>query len=119
MSIGNVKTEGSKGNNFPWQLRMLNGLQGIIDTLNAGVCCPPQARTPNVTRATGAWTSTANIYSFSVANVGVANGTAMGQTIKPGEIENFDAGGMNNFFPTGIPVANGTGTELLISWISA
>jgi hypothetical protein len=117
MSIGNVKSEGSKGNNFPWQLKMLLGLQGIIDALSgstAGV-----ARTPNVTRATGAWTSTANIYSFSVANVGVANGTAMGQTIKPGEIENFDAGGMNNFFPTGIPVANGTGTELLISWISA
>lgn len=118
MSIGNVKSEGNKGNNFPWQLKMLQGLQGIIDTLNASSTAGV-ARTPNVTRATGAWTSTANIYSFSVANVGVANGTAMGQTIKPGEIENFDAGGMNNFFPTGIPVANGTGTELLISWISA
>lgn len=36
MSIGNVKTEGSKGNNFPWQYKMLLGLQGIIDELQNG-----------------------------------------------------------------------------------
>jgi len=35
MSIGNLKTEGSKGTNFPWQYKMLKGLQGIIDVLNS------------------------------------------------------------------------------------
>lgn len=36
MSIGNLKTEGNKGNNFPWQYKMLLGLQGIIDELQTG-----------------------------------------------------------------------------------
>ena len=35
MSIGNLKTEGSKGTNFPWQYKMLKGLQGIIDVINS------------------------------------------------------------------------------------
>lgn len=33
MSIGNLQDYGNKGNNFPWQLKMLKGLQGIIDKL--------------------------------------------------------------------------------------
>ena len=32
MSIGNLKTDGNKGHNFPWQLRMLKGLQDLYDT---------------------------------------------------------------------------------------
>jgi hypothetical protein len=35
MSIGNLKTEGGKGTNWPWQYRMLKGLQGIIDVINS------------------------------------------------------------------------------------
>ena len=34
MSIGNVKSEGSKGNNFPWQLKMLMGQQCACDALS-------------------------------------------------------------------------------------
>ena len=33
MSIGNLKTEGNKGNNFPWQLKMLIGQQCACDNL--------------------------------------------------------------------------------------
>jgi len=33
MSIGNLKTEGNKGNNFPWQLKMLMGQQCACDAL--------------------------------------------------------------------------------------
>jgi len=33
MSIGNVKSEGNKGNNFPWQLKMLVGQQCACDAL--------------------------------------------------------------------------------------
>lgn len=33
MSVGNLKTDGQKGNNFPWQLKMLKGLQGIINAI--------------------------------------------------------------------------------------
>tara|TARA_R110001632_G_scaffold225047_1_gene357812 strand:- start:16 stop:687 length:672 start_codon:yes stop_codon:yes gene_type:complete len=35
MSIGNLKTQGGKGTNWPWQYRMLKGLQGIIDVINS------------------------------------------------------------------------------------
>lgn len=31
MSIGNLKDSGNQGNNFPWQLKMLQGLQLIAD----------------------------------------------------------------------------------------
>jgi len=34
MSIGNLKTDGGKGTNWPWQYKMLKGLQGIIDAIN-------------------------------------------------------------------------------------
>lgn len=33
MSIGNLKTDGNKGNNFPWQLKMLLGQQCACDAL--------------------------------------------------------------------------------------
>jgi hypothetical protein len=120
MSIGNLKTDGNKGNNFPWQLKMLQGLQALIDS----GCCDeiiallaPQARKAQVDRVTGLWTNDDDAYSFSVANVGSANGTVQGATIKPGEIVNFDASSLNNYFPIRSIEADGTGTELLISWI--
>lgn len=34
MSIGNLKTDGGKGTNWPWQYRMLKGLEGIINAIN-------------------------------------------------------------------------------------
>ena len=122
MSIGNLKTEGNKGNNFPWQYKMLLGLQGIIDS-NTNCCTEltallsPQTRTPRMVRTTGPFTNAVNVYSFSVANVGTADGTALGVTIKPGEIVNYDASAMNNYFGIGAITADGTGTELLISYI--
>jgi hypothetical protein len=35
MSIGNLKDEGNKGNNFPWQLKMLQGLSAISSGINS------------------------------------------------------------------------------------
>jgi hypothetical protein len=122
MSIGNLKSEGNKGNNFPWQYKMLLGLQGIINSNTD--CCEalttllrPQVRTPRVVRTSGPFTNAVAVYSFSIANVGAGNGTALGVTIKPGEIVNFDASAMNNYFGIGAITADGTGTELLISYI--
>jgi hypothetical protein len=34
MSIGNLKSDGNKGNNFPWQLKMLIGQQCACDALS-------------------------------------------------------------------------------------
>ena len=77
----------------------------------------PQQRKAYVERVSTPWTSTEDIFSFSVANVGTGNGTVQGATIKPGEIVNFDASSLNNFFPISAVVADGTDTELLITWI--
>jgi hypothetical protein len=33
-SIGDLKNSGLKGNNWPWQYKMLKGLQGIINAIN-------------------------------------------------------------------------------------
>lgn len=98
-----------------------------LQELKAKLCCiadstlnlQPEPRIPHALRSTGAWTNTTNVFSFSVANVGAGNGTVLGATIKPGEIVNYDASSMNNFFASGVITVDGTGTELLISWISA
>ena len=37
MSIGNLKDTGNQGNNFPWQLKVLQGLQCICDELATGI----------------------------------------------------------------------------------
>ena len=34
MSIGNTKEYGNKGNNFPWQYKMLVGLDAILSALS-------------------------------------------------------------------------------------
>lgn len=117
MSVGNLKTSGQKGNNWTWQYKMLKSLQAIFDSLTGTSL--GNSRLAKVARVTGSWTSSANMFSFSVANVGNANGTVQGVTIKPGEIVNYDAGSMSNYFATGSVTANGTGTELLITWITA
>jgi hypothetical protein len=73
-------------------------------------------RTPKLARVTGAFTNLGPVFSFSVANVGTGNGIVLGATIKPGEIVNYDASAMNNYFD--VITADGTGTELLITYIT-
>jgi hypothetical protein len=116
MSVGNLKTDGQKGNNFPWQLKMLQGIQGIIDALTAGVCCPPQQRIAMVTSLSNAAGSINNgTYGFSIANIGTAAGTVSGITLPVGVTINFDPG-VNNTI-TGV-FYDATGTEFLITYIS-
>ena len=150
MSIGNLKTEGNKGNNFPWQLKVLQGLQCICDELKAinvdttaieatlldietaignlateatlqaietnttGV-----ARTPGIIRPTGDGnvnTVAATFYSVSVANVGTVNGNVLGANIKPGEVLNFSADALNNYFTSF--AYDATGTEFVIIYVA-
>ena len=113
MSIGNLKTEGNKGNNFPFQLKVLQGLSNLLTT-NTGV-----ERTPGLIRTTSAGnvnTVAATFYSVSVANVGAANGTVLGVTIQPGEVLNFSADALNNFFTSF--AYDATGTEFIITYIA-
>jgi hypothetical protein len=78
------------------------------------------ARTPGILRPTTSGnvnTAAATFYSVSVANVGSANGTVLsGVTIKPGEVLNFSADAINNFFTSF--AYDATGTEFVITYIS-
>lgn len=114
MSVGNLKTDGQKGNNFPWQLQMLKGLQGIIDSLQHGVCCPPKLRTPVILYDTFPGSIPDGTYGFSIANVGVLQGLVNGQALDPGITINFDPG-VNNTIG-GLPY-DPTGTAFLITYI--
>ena len=107
MSIGNLKTYGNKGNNFPFQLKVLQGITDLINSLT-GVTTGA-SRVTNISRPTAA-------YSASISNVGTADGTVKATTLKPGETVNFDAGAINNTLDA--IDYDATGTEFLIIFIS-
>lgn len=180
MSIGNLKTQGGKGTNYPFQLKVLQGLQCACDQLkaigadttaieatlldietaignlateatlqsvegilqnvetnttglatettllsvdtNSGTIVTNTtgvARTPGIIRplnTSGNVNSVAaTFYSVSVANVGAANGTVLGVTIQPGEVLNFSADALNNFFNSF--AYDATGTEFVIIFV--
>lgn len=114
MSVGNLTDYGNKGNNFPWQLKMLQGITSMINSLT-GVTAGA-ARTTNILRPTTSGTVTAGKRSASFSNVGTANATIKGVTLKPGETVNFDAGAINNTLDA--IAYDATGSELLIIFIS-
>ena len=113
MSIGNLKDYGNKGNNFPWQLKMLQGIDALLTAFSTSGTSylAPQSRITQIARVStpGSYTG---MYSMSIANVGTANGTVKGVTLKPNETVSFDAGALNNTLDTIDYVA--TGTEFLI-----
>lgn len=55
-------------------------------------------------------------YSVSVANVGSNPGTVLGQTIKSGEVLNFSADAINNYFNSF--AYNATGTDFIIIYVA-
>ena len=65
MSIGNLKDYGNKGNNFPWQLKVLQGLQAIASSTSAPLTC--------VDKVTVCGTTFSNISGISALNVNVVN----------------------------------------------
>jgi hypothetical protein len=88
-------------------------LESVDDRLTA------KTVTPNLVRATGAGTIAPAVYSFSVANVGAADGSITiganpAVAIKPTESFTFDAGSLNNQYAAGTIAYNGSGTELVI-----
>lgn len=72
-------------------------------------------RTPTFLRPAGtSGTISAGRYSISFANVGTANATVGGITLKPGETMNFDAGAINNTLAAVTYSTTTAGAELLI-----
>jgi hypothetical protein len=75
-------------------------------------------RTAGIIRPTAAGnvnTVAAIFYSVSVANVGLTDGTVLGVVIRPGEILNFAADALNNYFTSF--VYDATGTDFVITFI--
>jgi hypothetical protein len=119
MSIGNLKTKGAKGTNYPWQQMVLNSLASLIGN-NSSVAnaVAKRTKTPNMLRVTNSGVVPGTPFSVSVANVGTNNGTILGAIIKPGETVNFDSGALNNDFLVGSFTYDASGTELLIIYIT-
>lgn len=120
MSIGNLKDYGNKGNNFPWQLKMLQGIDAIIaaQTGSTGAI-----RTPHLISKSTTGTIPGQPHSISIYNAGNAVGTLTvdgnpAVNIPVGVTINMDAGGNNNRFTTGSFVYDATGTTFLISYVS-
>lgn len=133
MSIGNTKTNGNKGNNYPFQLAVLQLLDQIAAGGGGGGGCPcpsnaqeatlalvlaaltPVPTTPNLIRSSAAGNVAAGAKSVTVYNAGAANGLVLGQAIKVGESLTWSAGGINNTLSA--ISYDGTGTELVITTV--
>lgn len=129
MSIGNLKDQGNKGNNFPYQLRNLQLLGDIATSVTPGSGLATEAtlqqvvtnttgvsRTPGILEATGAGATPFPVYSLTIANVGGAAGVVNGVNIPAGVSISFDGGALNN---TLNPLSyNATGTIFIITYIS-
>jgi len=75
MSVGNLKDSGNQGNNFPWQLKVLQGLQAIANASSAPLTCVEDSITicnDNI----DAFTFT-NIGGDDALNVNIAGGVTL------------------------------------------
>ena len=98
------------------QQTMANSISVALASNQSGA-----ARTTNILRPTGSGnvnSVAATFYSVSVANVGAANGDVLGGTdnIKPGEVLNFSADAVNNYFTSF--AYDATGTEFIIIYVA-
>jgi hypothetical protein len=120
MSVGDLKTYGGKGTDWPWQYKMLLGLDKILAAFSSGTTSylAPQNRTTVLQRSTNSLGNIPNdIYSFSFANVGTVDVLLDTITIKPGETVSFDAGALNNKLVNVMPYDCTGGGEVLITII--
>ena len=73
-------------------------------------------RTPGIATLTGSGLTTSGVYSFSIANVGLASGLVGGESIPAGMTISFDGGALNNTL--GSISYDATGTTFIITYIS-
>jgi len=94
-------------------LNVDNNIANIVGNTDGVLRSPNLLRTSSLGNLSSVATK---IYSVSVANVGIANGTVLGATIKPGEVLNFDASSLNHYFNSF--AYDSTSTEFIIIYIS-
>lgn len=100
---------GKKAMTGSMSVTLANDELGIART--TGILRPTAAGNVNTVPASG------RFYSVSVANVGSANGSLLGvaNSIKPGEVLNFSADAINNYFTSF--AYDATGTEFIIIFV--
>jgi len=111
--VDTVKIYGSNGANpvatdIAGNIGIQDGGNSITVDSNAAV------RTPTVLRTSANSSVLAGAYSISFASVGTVDATVGGQTLKPGETINFDAGGIDNTLGAVVYDSSAVGAELLI-----
>lgn len=116
MSVGNLDTQGQRKNNYPYQLKNLQGLKKISDSLSPPVTPDNAIGTIIVRGVAGLSTESGTLSecrSISFANTGTVGMTVDSVTIRPGEKISFDAG-LNNFLNDISYSADAAGAEVLI-----
>lgn len=116
MSVGNLKDYGNKGNNFPFQFKVLKGLFEcgvvLVNIFNFLSQIKQLSAATTIARPTTSGTINIGQLSVSIANVGTANGTVKGVTLKSGETVSFSGGGIATILDA--IAYDATGTEFLI-----
>lgn len=90
-SIGNLKNSGVKGSNWPFQRKVLSGLDKILAALGGSPVVT--TRTADAFRTTGSSAVLAGTQSVSIYNSGTAAGTIFNPPValNPGEMVSFSA----------------------------
>lgn len=114
MSVGNLKDQGNKGNNFPYQLSVLKLLGGILEA--SGGVVTPVTRTTSLIRVSEAGSVAAGARSVSFLNSGLVDVTVLGTVLKVDEQVTF-AAGLNDVLGEIAYDASAEGAQLLISKI--
>lgn len=116
MSIANLNTQGQRKSNHPYQIKNLQALKKIYESLSPSVTPDSAIATIIVRGVAGLSTEEGTLSecrSISFANTGTVNIEVDGVTIRPGEKISFDAG-LNNFLNDISYLADATGAEVLV-----
>lgn len=115
LSVTLCTEQGTSLSNIETSVSNIDTSTSNIDTNTTGVLRSPGMFRPN--NIAGNLNSLApTFYSVSVANVGSASGTILGAAINPGEILNFSADALNNYFNSF--AYDATGTEFIILYVA-
>ena len=108
MSVGNLKTEGGKGTNWPWQYKMLKGIGSSNQAFMARTGTPLN---PNVA-----------IKSITIFNSGASTGTiaingGTAVNLEAGETVTFNAGGNGNTFPAEYFILDPVSSTFVVTYV--
>jgi len=96
MSVANLKNSGNKGNNFPFQLKVLQALGSIVNNST------PRAITPQIVLATESGGLEVSCLSISFTCISGKWTLVFGGSsaeISPGITITMDAGDFNDYYP--------------------